>query len=530
MGWGFGRGGVVRLDRQESEVGGDDDEGEEDDGEDHANGERAHHFARGGFFAQQMPQPDEQVDNDEANEQNGGDAQHGAILPHKGGRMKFRFRPWLALWTALAVLATGFLAAWQFDRAAQKRVLEESARAGLESAPVKLSPESAPRRFQRAVVAGEFMGVGGVLIDNRIREKRPGYDVATPFILDDGRALIVNRGWVGAKLDRTLPPVSAPPLGRTTIFGTFIPDQSDALELGDGNREGGSVRQNLKAAELSREWGLVLRTSLVLALDAESAGRTGELTPTVRADFRSERSVAYAWQWMTFGFLALVFFVLLSRDSESSSSRRNQSGRIRNRPLILILLIGTGAPLLSTAMFFLWRPDSFTHYGELMSPPVAVPSEWRSLEADGDWGEEKWFLIRAGGSECGRECVRELCRMRQLRLMMHGDYHRVGRAWLLTDGGIPSGSLTTTTDCGEARAAELRGRAEAVDVLAGVELLRGSGGELGGVKMESGWLHVSDPNGLLVIRYPPGSDLYRIRRDFRRLLKLSQRREVGAGN
>ena len=454
--------------------------------------------------------------------------------------MKFRFRPWLALWTALAVLATGFLAAWQFDRAAQKRALEESVRAGLSSAPVVLRPDSAPRRFQRAEAAGEFMAAGTILIDNRIRGKRPGYDVVAPFLLDDGKALAVNRGWIAANLDRALPAIPAPPSGRTTIRGTFIPDQSDALELGDGRRESGNVWQNLKAEDFGRAFGLTLRTTLALALAAESAGileGVDGLPPTVTADFRSQRSVAYAWQWLTFGFLALVFFVLLSRDSGTGtggSGKERQSGRIRNRPLILILLIGTGAPILSTAMFFLWRPDSFTHYGELISPPVPVPSEWRTAEG-GDWeGWERddsdgaggaWILIRVGDSECGLECLRELCRMRQLRLMMHGDYHRVGRAWLLTGGGIPADSLTMTTDCGEERAAELRERAGVVDVLEGVKLLRGESEK---ITVVPGWLYVADPNGLLVMHYPPGADLYKIRRDFRRLLKLSQRREIRA--
>ena len=135
--------------------------------------------------------------------------------------------------------------------------------------------------------------------------------------------------------------------------------------------------------------------------------------------------------------------------------------------------------------------------------------------------------------------------MRQLRLMMHGDYHRIARGWLLTDSGVPSAAIAMTTDCGEPRAAALRQRATEVNVVSEVAFLRGVGdGERDGVGdgngdgngngkkdgngvseiLRVGWLHIADPRGFVVMRYPPGSDLYEIRKDFRRLLKLSKRR------
>ena len=50
-----------------------------------------------------------------------------------------KFRPsWFLTVAAAAVIAaTVSLAAWQFDRAAGKRVLEQAARAGLAAAPLK---------------------------------------------------------------------------------------------------------------------------------------------------------------------------------------------------------------------------------------------------------------------------------------------------------------------------------------------------------------------------------------------------------
>ena len=424
--------------------------------------------------------------------------------------MKFRFRPFLALWTALAVLATGGLSAWQFDRAAQKRELERQARAGMASAPIALdAAASPPRRFQRAVLTGRFLAEGVVLIDNRIRGRRPGYDVISPFLLDNGQVAAVNRGWIPAELDRTLPPIPALSPLRTTIQGIFVSDQSDAVELGGGgDLADGKVLQNLKVGEYGALFGLTLRTTLVLAMEGAEAGL---LPPTVIADFRAERSVAYAWQWLTFGLLALVFFILLSRDAG-----RSQEGRIRNRPLILILLIGAGAPILSTAMYFLWRPDSFTHYGELISPPREIPLEWRDAERDGQWA-----LLRAGPAACGLGVppgvVPDASVAPDDAWGLSANSAGVG-----VDGFGRAGGFVDDDD-------RLRGGARG-----GIAGARGGGGHFVGSRyfarrergFGGGLAVCRGPGGLLVMRYPPGADLYKIRKDFRRLLKLSKRREA----
>ena len=189
-----------------------------------------------------------------------------------GGR-KWEFRPGLAIATALVVSATVGLALWQFDRAAQKRALESAARAGMSAAAITLRAGDGvvPVRFQRVAVSGRFIPEGEILIDNRVRARRPGYDVVSPLRMDDGKVVAVNRGWIPARLDRTIPDIPPSPSERTTVHGVFIPDQSDALELSawtkwirgnDAETESGKVRQNLKLHDFARESGLDLRTTV----------------------------------------------------------------------------------------------------------------------------------------------------------------------------------------------------------------------------------------------------------------------------
>ena len=524
-----------------------------------------------------------------------------------GGR-KWEFRPGLAIATALVVSATVGLAMWQFDRAAQKRALESAARSGMSAAAITLRAGDGvvPVRFQRVAVSGRFIPEGEVLIDNRVRARRPGYDVVSPLRMDDGKVVAVNRGWIPARLDRTIPDIPPPPSERTTVHGVFIPDQSDALELSSwtgwtewmrGNDTGsvsetglevgrGKVRQNLKLRDFARESNLDLRTTLVLALqsnprrsgvepptgtihprnknavaaESEPIATSGILPPIVRVDFRSARSDAYALQWLTFAALAIIFFLALSRkrntppqqnpspptpfrrkpepiDSASSDNPSPRKHR-NNRPLALIILIAVATPALSTWMYFNWRPASFSHYGELLSPPIPIPTEWREESAAFPAAEEwrgNWVLLFASDSACGDECRQRLCQMRQLRLMMRADQTRIRRAWLITNDAPSPKALTTTSDCAAPRAAALRARAKEIDILTNVHLIRPAPAETAATAPSQPQLqpqlqplipnriHIADPNGMLIMRYPPDADPYQIRRDLRRLLKLSQR-------
>ena len=529
-----------------------------------------------------------------------------------GGR-KWEFRPGLAIATALVVSATVGLALWQFDRAAQKRALESAARSGMSAAAITLRAGDGvvPVRFQRVAVSGRFVPEGEVLIDNRVRARRPGYDVVSPLRMDDGKVVAVNRGWIPARLDRTIPDIPPSPSERTTVHGVFIPDQSDALELSawtgwtewirgndtgteSAETESGKVRQNLKLRDFARESNLDLRTTLVLALqstprrsgvafrrsgvepptgtihprnknavaaESEPVATSGMLLPEVRVDFRSARSDAYALQWLTFAALAIIFFLALSRkrnnnprppaeaeeqkenpfrrkpepiDSASSDNPSPRKHR-NNRPLALIILIAVATPALSTWMYFNWRPASFSHYGELLSPPIPIPTDWREESAAFPAADEwrgNWVLLFASDSACGDECRQRLCQMRQLRLMMRADQTRIRRAWLITNDAPSPKALTTTSDCAAPRAAALRARAKEVDILTNVHLVRppAPAGPIGTTASQPqlqplmpNRIHIADPNGMLIMRYPSDADPYQIRRDLRRLLKLSQR-------
>src|SRR5882672_3722074 len=152
----------------------------------------------------------------------------------------YSFRPRLwALALALAACAAGIaLGNWQSRRADEKR----AAAAALES--------------KRVSLRGVFRPELTVLLDNKIRNHRVGYEVVTPLKLDDATHVLVNRGWFerGAKE----PP---PPQGRVRIEGVALPRLPHVLQAGEASKA--RIRQNLDIADFARESGLALHPFVI---------------------------------------------------------------------------------------------------------------------------------------------------------------------------------------------------------------------------------------------------------------------------
>ena len=122
----------------------------------------------------------------------------------KYGSRIFAPRPFTTL-AMLAVFALLIcLGRWQLHRAAEKRALFDAFERGAD-ATRQLGAATGPLpRYQHVQAIGRYDGSRQILIDNMVGpDGRAGYDVITPFALDGGGWLLVNRGWVplGASRD-----------------------------------------------------------------------------------------------------------------------------------------------------------------------------------------------------------------------------------------------------------------------------------------------------------------------------------------
>jgi surfeit locus 1 family protein len=100
---------------------------------------------------------------------------------------------------ALALL-TARLGIWQLGRAAEKNALqasiEQQARLPVLGTLPNDTQQPASLVHRRVQLRGRWSTVHTVYLDNRQMNGRQGFFVVTPLLLPDGRALLVQRGWL----------------------------------------------------------------------------------------------------------------------------------------------------------------------------------------------------------------------------------------------------------------------------------------------------------------------------------------------
>ncbi|MEA2781119.1 MAG: surfeit locus 1 family protein [Rhodospirillaceae bacterium] len=120
--------------------------------------------------------------------------------------MKFRPTFWPTVFTVPAVLLMLGLGVWQLERLQWKQALiaERTERVGAPAIPLPdRNTDASKLEYHHVVIAGAFQHDKEMLLGARSLNSNPGYHVVTPFSLDDGQVLLVDRGWI--PLDRKTP-------------------------------------------------------------------------------------------------------------------------------------------------------------------------------------------------------------------------------------------------------------------------------------------------------------------------------------
>ena len=212
--------------------------------------------------------------------------------------------------TAAACVAFVLLGNWQARRAEAKRALGAELERALKSPPADLSTVIVAGSLihKRVLARGRFVAERTVLLDNKLRRGRPGYEVVTPLALAGSEwHVLVNRGWIAAPASReTLPDVRTPS-GELTVVGIALERLPHALQPGAAPT--GKLRQNLDIGAFAAETGLRLQP---LVIEQHSDTGDGLSREWPRPDFGIERHESYALQWYLFAGLAIVLLAVLS--------------------------------------------------------------------------------------------------------------------------------------------------------------------------------------------------------------------------
>jgi surfeit locus 1 family protein len=127
----------------------------------------------------------------------------------------------LAITAVAAFVSLGF---WQLRRLDEKRTFNASVEAGLAAPVATITELPDGATYLRVYAEGTYDPEFEALV-LRARDGVSGYHVLTPLILEDGTAVLVDRGWVPIQYDAPRDPAFGAPLGAVSVTGMLWPDQ-----------------------------------------------------------------------------------------------------------------------------------------------------------------------------------------------------------------------------------------------------------------------------------------------------------------
>ena len=227
---------------------------------------------------------------------------------------RFRPRPITTLLTIALVALTIALGNWQRHRAAEKDAVAARFTSAAKQPPVELpsrGDDALALRFRTVRARGEYDASRQILIDNKVRDGRAGFDVVAPLRLAaSGRYVLVDRGWIAQGASRRDLPLAPPPTGAVTVTGRVNLPPQHYLELARDHAPG-PLWENLDVGRIARATGLDL-----LPVVIEQAEPVDPPDSLLRdwppPDPGSAQNVSYMLQWYSFGALAVVLWMGLN--------------------------------------------------------------------------------------------------------------------------------------------------------------------------------------------------------------------------
>ncbi len=217
----------------------------------------------------------------------------------------------------LLVLFVG-LGRWQWERGDAKAGLWQAFERGMDSArPLGASATRKLERFQHVSVSGVLDAQRQFLLDNRTLDGRAGYEVLTPLRLEDGRVLLVNRGWIAFSGFREQLPVvalSRPDAAPVTVSGRLDELPSAGISIGRAapalTGSWPRVTTFPGVEELAAALEVQQLEPRVLLLDPDQP--EGYIRKWRPPGMEPARHWSYAVQWWSFAGVLLILFVALN--------------------------------------------------------------------------------------------------------------------------------------------------------------------------------------------------------------------------
>ncbi|MEV0635475.1 SURF1 family protein [Streptomyces sp. NPDC050619] len=235
-------------------------------------------------------------------------------------------RQWVILTlVALLLIPTMIrLGIWQMHRYELRTARNQLVTEALTAKPVPVETLTSPgntvtntERYRTVTAKGRFDTADEVVVRRRTNsDDEVGYHVLTPFVLTDGKVLLVNRGWIASDgpSQTAFPKIPAPPRGEITVSGRLMPDETTAAS-GIKNLKGLPDRQVMliNSAQEARRLDARVLGGYIAQTAPEPKGDVPELVGNDPGSEDAALNYAYAIQWWLFSAAVPVGWVVLVR-------------------------------------------------------------------------------------------------------------------------------------------------------------------------------------------------------------------------
>lgn len=215
----------------------------------------------------------------------------------------------LALFFCLLFVRLGF---WQLARADEKKQLLSSQQHQVKQKPIQWgSKDALPVQYQSVKVRGHYMPVT-LLLDNQHHQHQFGYDVLSPLVVEKGKVILIDRGFVPAGPSRDdLPPITSPQGEQALAGQAYFPSEKH-WSLGNIFDK---KRSNVAIIELfdARIVGQFLHKSVypfIIRLRSDEDNGFVREWPVVAMS--PDRHLGYAVQWFAMAFVVLMLYTILN--------------------------------------------------------------------------------------------------------------------------------------------------------------------------------------------------------------------------
>ncbi len=215
------------------------------------------------------------------------------------------------LFSIVLCLSFFSLGRWQLARAEWKQERLDAVTAILKNkvpADLSLLSKEANTELQWAAGRGQFLAAPALYLDNQRREGQVGVEVYRVFQPDNGKALLINLGWLPVPANRVMPKTEKI-IGNYQVDGLLMPPSAPGIAMGPAHvktHQDYWLLTRMQLDALSQDLNISLSSRVLRLNPASGLGYARDLN-ILPNTLPPEKHKGYALQW--FGLSAATFII-----------------------------------------------------------------------------------------------------------------------------------------------------------------------------------------------------------------------------